>query len=47
VQDAWFLRDDESTSPGTRIALRIRRAENLQSRSAHDGAAARERAATG
>jgi DNA-binding transcriptional ArsR family regulator len=48
AEEAWFLREDEAVSPGTRVALRLRRARNnAETRSAHATASARKAASGG
>ena len=48
-QEAWFLRDDETLAPGTRVALRLRRASShgtdaTEARSTHSSASTRKAA---
>lgn len=48
-QEAWFLRDDETAAPGTRVALRLRRGsshatDTAEARSTHSPASTRKAA---
>ena len=45
TQNAWFLREEEASAPGTRISLRMRRSP--VARGARDGASARRNVANG